>query len=215
MPRIGAPRPNLTPRAERGSIAGVARRYETGKAARFVVERVGGAEQIRIPAVRSLFVLAFLGVWLCGWTIGGATALATLRQGFNLFLVVWMVGWALGWVVVVATIGWQLAGAEILRAEGGDLEIGWRIGPLGRRRLYRGVEIRELEAVPSLPASRWAEAQGPAFFGASRGGSLRFTYGARTIHAAVGLDAPEARMILEHLRMRLPMSAVAAGEGTA
>lgn len=188
----------------------MARRYEEAKPARFVVERVDGAEQIRIPARRYWFVIAFLAFWLCGWTVGGVATVRTLLRGFDLFLLVWMGGWALGWTFAAAAIAWQLAGAEILRAANGDLEIVHRIGPLARRRLYRGVEIRDL-AVAGPAAEAWGRLHGaaPPFGRAARTGSVRFTYGARTVHAAAGLDELEARMIVEHLRMRLPMSAAA------
>jgi hypothetical protein len=38
---------------------------------------------------------------------------------------------------------------------------------------------------------------------------VKFNHGARTIYVAQGLDEAEGRLIVEHLRRRLPQSAAA------
>jgi hypothetical protein len=178
---------------------------------RFAVETVDGREQIVVGAQRNLFLMLFLPVWLCGWTFGGVAALYTLSQGFQLFLLVWLCGWALGEAFVIATLGWMLTGKEVLRVAGSDLEIGYRMLGFTRRKLYRGSAIRDLASCDPPPLLRYNQPSLPLLTG-TKTGSVRFTYGARTIYAAQGLDQPEGRLIVERLRKRLPSTATAQPE---
>jgi hypothetical protein len=83
---------------------------------RFVVETVDGYEQIVVAAQRNIFLMLFLGVWLCAWTVGGATAMTTLSaKGFQTFLLFWLCGWALGEAAAGATLGWGRLIVERLR----------------------------------------------------------------------------------------------------
>ena len=186
----------------------VARRYEDAKPARFAIERMDGGERIRIKARKNWLGLLFLCVWLTGWTAGGVLAMSALTTRFDTFLLAWLCAWALGWAFAATTIAWQLTGAETLRATAGDLEIGWEFAGLGRHRFYRGHEISRLAAGGAddiMARMYWIY---PPFLNFSNSGSVRFDYGARTIHAAAGLDRAEGEMIVEHLRRGLPASAV-------
>lgn len=192
-----------------GGEGGVARKYEPTKPARFVVETVDGVEQIRIRARRNWLVIAFLLFWLSMWTMGGGATIFALIAHFEPFMLLWLGGWAVAWLFVAATIAWQLTGAETLRVVGSDLEIGHGIAGLARRRLFRGSDISGMAAEGAGdPFSRMYSAY-PPFLNRARTGSVKFSYGARTIHAAAGLDEGEGRLIVEHLRRRLPLSAVA------
>jgi hypothetical protein len=186
----------------------VAKRYEETGRPRFAIESVDGAEQIRIKARRSWLVLGFLLVWITAWSFGGAAAAGQALMRFDLFLMVWLVFWAFGWIFVAITIAWQLAGAETLRVVGGDLEIGHSVFGLARRRLFRGSEIRRL-SVETGGADIFSQMHGiyPPFLSRVKSGSVKFDYGARTIRAASGLDEAEARLIVDHLRRRLPLIA--------
>jgi hypothetical protein len=186
----------------------VAKRYEETGRARFAIESVDGVEQIRIKARRSWLALAFLLFWIAIWSIGGATAAVQAARSLDPFLLVWLVFWAFGWIFAATTIAWQLSGAEILRVIGGDLEIGYAISGLARRRLFRGSEIRRLSAATG-GADIFTQMQAiyPPFLSRVKTGSLKFDYGARTIRAAPGLDEAEARIIVDHLRRRLPAMA--------
>jgi hypothetical protein len=182
-------------------------RYEQPKAPRFVSETIDGREQITIGASRNVFVALFLTVWLGGWTAGGIAAMTTLlTKTFQPFLVFWLCGWLLGEIFVALSLCWMFFGAEILRTVGHDLEVGYRILGFTRRRLFRGSEIRGLSSWDQPAYGRYNQMQLP-FFGSNKTGSVKFNYGARTIHLGAGLDEAEGRLIVDRLRKRLPSSA--------
>lgn len=180
-------------------------RYEVLPEPRFTVKIVDGVEQIRIKARKQIFTLLFLSFWLVMWTIGGVTAAYQFVETHELFLAAWLCAWAAAWIFVTATIGWTLTGAETLRVTGGDLEIAYHLFTWSRRRLYRGDQIRNLRA-DQVP---WMVRMQPEFplLRKWKGGAVCFDYGARTIHAAPGLDAAEGAMIVGRLLKRLPASA--------
>jgi hypothetical protein len=181
--------------------------YETLGKERFVVDRSGPVEMIRIKARRQVFALLFLPVWLTGWTVGGVVAISQVLHEFSLFLCLWLCGWAVGWVFAAGTIAWMLMGAETVRVIGGDLELGTEIGPWKRGKLYQGAQIRDLRAAPANPLTNF-QLSGP-FMRHMQIGAVQFTYGARTVRLAAGLDEAEGRMIVERLKKALPGSATA------
>jgi len=183
--------------------------YEQINAPRFVVETVGGHEQIAIAAQRNIFIMLFLLVWLGGWTVGGVAAIgALLSTSFQPFLVFWLGGWALGEALVAATLCWLFSGVEVLRVLGSDLEVSHQMLGFTRRRLFRGSEIRDLSSYATPFFGRYNQMPLP-FLAGNKTGSVKFTYGARTIYLAAGLDEPEGRLIVDRLRQRLPSTAAA------
>ena len=181
--------------------------YETLGKERFVVDRSGPVEMIRIKARRQVFALLFLPVWLTLWTVGGVTAITQVVQEFNLFICLWLCGWLLGWVFAAGTIAWMLMGAETVRVVGKDLELGTEIGPWKRSKLSQGAQIRDLRAAPANPLTNF-QLSGP-FMRHMQIGAVQFTYGARTVRLAAGLDEAEGRLIVERLKKALPGSATA------
>jgi hypothetical protein len=176
--------------------------YETLGKERFVIDRSGTVETIRIKARRQVFALLFLPVWLMGWTVGGVAAINQVVHEFNLFVCVWLCGWAVGWVFAAGTFVWMLIGAETVRVVGKDLEVGVEIGPWMRRKLYQGAQIKDLRAAPANSLSNF-QMSGP-FMRQMQGGAVQFTYGARTVRLAAGLDEAEGRLIVERLKKSLP-----------
>jgi hypothetical protein len=181
--------------------------YETLGKERFVVDRSGPVEMIRIKARRQVFALLFLPVWLTGWTVGGVVAISQVLHEFSLFLCLWLCGWAVGWVFAAGTIAWMLMGAETVRVVGKDLELGTEIGPWKRNKLYQGAQLRDLRAAPANPLANF-QMSGP-FMRQMQGGAVQFTYGARTVRLAAGLDEAEGKLIVERLKKALPGSATA------
>ncbi|MDE3175322.1 MAG: hypothetical protein KGM15_04335 [Pseudomonadota bacterium] len=185
--------------------------YAAPLAPRFRVEAAAdGGQRIVVPARRSLFLMAFLTVWLAGWSFGGAAAMARMWADFSPFLAFWLCGWALGEAGVIATLAWMAAGRETIRAAGADLEISAELLGFVRRRLYRGAHIHNLSAAGSPELFARRRLDNPMLWAPASGG-VKFVYGARTVYAGVGLDEAEGAMIVDLLKRRLPKGAAAGG----
>ncbi len=181
-------------------------RYEDIRPPRFISETNGTDERFVIPAERNFFVMAFLTVWLCGWTVGGFTAISTLfTKGFQPFLFFWSCGWLLGELFAATALCWFLTGSETLTLIGSDLQVGYRLLGFTRRRLYRGSEVRNLTTSEKPIFTRHNQMNLP-FLTNSKYGAIKFSYGARTIYLGSGLDETEGRMIVEAIQRRLPKS---------
>lgn len=180
--------------------------YEDVSAPRFRLEAVDGYDQISIPAQRSAWGL-FLLIWLCGWTVGGYHAITSLfsATGPQAFLVFWLCGWALGEVFAATSLAWMIAGVERLRVIGQDLEVSYRLAGLSRTSLYRGRDIRNLAACMPITFGRRNQVPLP-FLKTNKVGSIRFTYGARTVFLGDSLDEAEGQLIVDYLRRRLARS---------
>ena len=184
-------------------------RYVEPQSSRLLQERIDGVDQIRIPMRRNWFVLIFISFWICGWTVGGITAIYQLSTNFDWFLIFWLGGWALGWVFAAATICSQIAGSEIIRVLGRDLETNVGVGKLRWRRLYRGDHIRNLRSADPNPMGWPFRTQQMNPF-RPRAGAIKFDYGSQTIFAAGSAEEAEGRMIVDWLIPKLPRTA--AGE---
>jgi hypothetical protein len=184
--------------------------YVEPRGARHKVEIGIGGEQLRIPIRREWFVLAFLPFWLAGWTVGGIAAMRALAEHFEPFLLFWLGGWAVGWLFAAGTLAAQLAGAEIVRADGRDLEVSMGVGPLRRTWRYRGDAIRNLTSIePDTDLWGWGRRRSMNwFFARPKTGAVKFDYGAESVYLASGVDEPEGREIVAWLARRLPRGAV-------
>src|SRR5947207_254751 len=137
-------------------------RYIEPQSCRFIQERIDGVEQIRLPMRRNWFVLVFLSFWICGWTVGGIAAMVMVATNPQAFIIFWLGGWAIGWLFAAGTIASQLAGSEIIRVVGRDLETSIGVGNLRRRKLYRGDHIRYLDSSNPNPLGwPWRMQQAP------------------------------------------------------
>jgi hypothetical protein len=170
---------------------------------RFSIVPGADSEVLVIPAVRNIILLAFLSVWLAGWTVGGIAAMMELANAFHPFLLFWLIGWAIGWIFAATTLAWMLGGSQMLTFLGQDLEITLRIFGFSRRKLFRGRDIRDLDVVQG---PQWPGRQMPQMpFGPlGDSGAVRFTYGTRSQHLAAGMDQAEATEIVAWLKKRLP-----------
>lgn len=180
------------------------------KRPRFVVEQTNSGEVLRIPARRQLFVSLFLLLWLVGWAFGFASAAETLlTKGFQPFLVFWLCGWTLGDAFVIVTLLWMWTGSEILRVSFSDLAVRYVMLGFSLSKLYRADQIARLVAAPAPPWSARRTFAAPFGFGGSAG-AMKFSYGARDVYLAAGLDETEGRLIVDYLARKLPKSATAA-----
>jgi hypothetical protein len=163
-----------------------------------------GGDILRIPAPRLLFGMAFMSVWLAGWTVVGVASITEFLASHAPFLLFWLCAWALGWAYAALTLVWMFFGSETLRVIDGDLSITHTVLGISRRWLYRGSAIQGLSQVPtpSMPPGRRL-APLPFGFGGQQG-SVQFSYGGRSRLIAQGMDMTEASQIIAWLKQRLP-----------
>jgi hypothetical protein len=181
-------------------------KYVEPQRQRFVVDRVDGVEQLRIPNRRNWFAIVFLSFWLVMWTFGGIAAMLEVARTGEPFLYVWLCGWAAGWIFAALTIGTQLAGAEIIRVQGQDLETSNGFGFLRSTRRYRGSDIRDLSS--SNPSAFGMPFRMPSLpFVKPFAGAVKFHYGASTVYLASSSEEAEGQMIVAWLKPRLPGAA--------
>lgn len=149
------------------------------------------------PTRRSIPLILFLAIWLCGWSIGEYFALTEILGGAplaaSLFLVVWLTAWTLGGGLALMVLLWQLLGVEklfLLDAGAVVVERGfWRFT---RRRVFPVAEVAD-------PIVRDVEPAGSAVPPAA----IAFRVGGRERRFGIGLDREEAQAVLEIFRQFL------------
>jgi hypothetical protein len=154
---------------------------------------------MRVPPRRNLFALAFLLVWLGGWTIGGVMAFDQLwsgaaQGGAQGFLSFWLCAWALAWAAAAGTIVWQICGVEVIGVTSVSLTHSYRLLFWSRTRRFNPASITKL---------RWKEGGGSQWSRYGDPSSVAFDYGAKTIQMAKGADSDEGEYIVSTLRQRL------------
>jgi hypothetical protein len=157
--------------------------------------------EISIPSRRNWFVILFLPLWLGGWAMGEISAIQSLLRGegeAGLFLVFWLLGWTVAGAFVMLTLGWQIAGREILRVEAGVLSHRRAIGPVGLTRTYDLAHVKDLRVAP-VPLT-WQGRQSNPFD--ISGGPIAFDYGAKTLHVGAGVDEAEAKGLVDTIKRR-------------
>lgn len=184
--------------------------YVEPKPARHEVVFVDGVETLRVPQRRQWFTIAFVPFWLVMWSIGGFQAMRQVATDHDPFLIVWLLGWAVGWIFAATMLAMQIAGSEIIHIVHGDLTVSNGIGPLRRYWRYRGSAIRDLTS--HVPADSLWTGRGfdRPFYLSPATGAVRFSYGAKTVYLATGVDEPEGRVIADWMKRRLPRAATPA-----
>lgn len=174
--------------------------------------------RIEIPARRSWFLIAFLGVWLSGWFLGEAFALGTVLSWLlgwqlggpfsgedvvsaapSLFLLFWLAGWTLGGGFALYTLLWNLVGKEVVTLDSQALTHRRQVGRFGLTRRYDVTQVKDLRLAPPQRSRRGAH-------GTPFGGIIAFDYGSRTVRFAQGIDEAEAKDLIELLQRHLPRS---------
>ena len=180
---------------------------------RFRVETTLDGTRVVVPARRSLFLVGFLSLWLCGWAVGEVTAAGFLMSAFGSegaliaspFLLFWLCGWTIGGAVVIGLLLWNLIGKEVVTLEHGVLTIAKQLGPVGLPKRYDLSHARDARVAPLPVRSGRRHYRGTGWpgFGAVLSG-IAFDYGARTFHFGADLDEAEAKYLLDLLHPRLP-----------
>ena len=166
--------------------------------------------RITIPARRNWPLILFLGIWLCGWAIGGITvSLMTLRYAFpwglRAFMLVWLLLWTVGGLAVGYVWIWTVSGSEVLLIGGASLAVTRRTWVTSRTKRFPMAEIGHLRADPTpvYPFFDWWRFT--ASLWATTGGHIRFDHAARTYRLGRGIDEAEAKMVVSRILERFPL----------
>jgi len=167
---------------------------------------IPGGLRVVIPARRRWLVSLFLGVWMCGWTVGEVTALGALfagkGPGLNSFLLVWLVLWTLGGAFAATALAWNVAGREVVSVSGATLTVRREVLGVGRTSEYDAASVRNLRVAPQ-PFDPFDFRSGMRLWGLG-GGVVAFDYGAATHRFGAGVEEAEGAEIVRAFRERLP-----------
>jgi hypothetical protein len=163
---------------------------------------------IVIPARRNWLILLFLIAWLGGWIMGEGTVSKQLLNSTDktpvAFLSLWLVGWTIGGTLAVGAVLWQLAGREILTIDSLSLLYRVEVFGIGRSRSFRAADVKNVRSTEYAFSSFMSQRTlFPPIVGAGYG-PVAFDYGARTFRIAPSLDEAEARILVGEMTSRLP-----------
>jgi hypothetical protein len=174
-------------------------------ASRVLITDTAKELRIVIPCGRSLFVICFLGFWICCWAVA---EVMVPMQFFNsdepsegmALMVAWFAVWTVGGVVAIYAWLWQVIGKEMVIVHGQRLTTRRDIGGFGFDKEYNLVQIRNLHAEPVgfSPLNVSAALQ---LWGIG-GGVIAFDYEARTYRLGAGLDEAEANQAMTAIKKR-------------
>lgn len=167
--------------------------------------------RIVIPCGRSLFVICFLGFWICCWAVAEIMVPAQFlnsdapSESMSL-MVAWLAVWTVGGVVAIYAWLWQVMGKEMVIVHGQTFTTRRDIGGFGFDKEYNLVQLRNLRTEPVVfsPLNASAALQ---LWGIG-GGVIAFDYGARTYRLGAGIDEAEANQAVTAIkkRYRIPES---------
>jgi hypothetical protein len=177
---------------------------------RHTAEDDGTTFTVTIPAKRNIFLIAFLGFWLCGWAFGEIAASISIftakkDSGTSLFILFWLCAWTVGGGFAMYTWVWMVRGREIISISPTTLAIKRDVFGAGRIKNYDMTKVRRLRFAPPT-YNPFDFQQSMAFWGLG-GGAIAFDYGYSTIRFGSGLDDAEAEHILQRIRTRFPQAA--------
>jgi hypothetical protein len=153
-------------------------------------ERTGTGIQVEIPA-RLSWVIAFLCVWVTGWSMAGWNVINKTFAADNppLFDLVWLVGWFAGEVTVIAIILWSLTGCFTLNLDNQTLEITRKIAGIKLdKRVFTTANVRNLRYIPATTHGR-----------SSRQSEIRFEADDKTCGFASGIADSEAFSLIDKM----------------
>jgi len=162
--------------------------------------------KVTIPARRNGAVIAFLIIWLCGWCLGEFTVLGAITgilKGStpSPFLSVWLVGWTVGGFFAFNVLIWNLKGKEIITVETDTLTIEKKATLFFKPKSYDLNEVKNIRVDETVPDNGFLQRRN-AMEAFTSTGVIRFDYGMRTVKFAGGVDAAEAKFILQKLNER-------------
>ncbi|MDF0674985.1 MAG: hypothetical protein P0120_11715 [Nitrospira sp.] len=172
---------------------------------RITIEDTSGELRIGIPGRRSVFVMCFLGFWICGWAVAEIMVAIQFLNGDappegEFFMLAWFSIWTIGGVLAVYAWLWQVMGKEIVIVRGQTFKTRRDIGGFGFDKEYDRLQMRELRVgqVGFNPLDFSSSLQ---LWGIG-GGVITFDYGAKTYRFGAGLDESEAKQVVAAIKQR-------------
>jgi hypothetical protein len=164
--------------------------------------RINGSE-IRISSPKNIFMLLFMPVWLCGWTIGGFAAISQVismpgKEAW--FLILWLCGWIFGEVFVLYAFLWGAFGYESVKIDQGIMSVRRSIFGYGLLKDYPLSGASNLRA-SGLFGSPMSWRFGMTYWGIS-GGSVAFEYAGKTRRFGINLNEDEANQLVVAMKKR-------------
>lgn len=161
---------------------------------------------IVIPCRRSLFVIFFLGFWVCGWAVGEVMAPiqfleATPQPGEEWLILAWFVVWTVGGVLAIYAWLWQVMGKETVTVRGTIFSTRREIRGFGFGKDYDLMQINDVrlgqEKFDPMDITSALQLWGIG------GGVIAFESAGKTRRFGTGLDEAEAKQVMEALKRRL------------
>lgn len=172
---------------------------------RITIADTSGELRIVIPGRRSLFVMCFLGFWICGWAVAEVMVAIQFVNGDappegEVFMLTWFSIWTIGGVLAIYAWLWQVMGKEIVIVCGQMFKTRHDIGGFGFDKEYDLLQIRDLRVgqVGFNPLDFSSSLQ---LWGIG-GGVIAFGHGARTYRFGAGLDEAEAKQVVTAIKKR-------------
>jgi hypothetical protein len=161
--------------------------------------------RIVIPCGRSLFVICFLGFWICCWAVAEVMVPAQFLNSdtpseSRSLMVAWFAVWTVGGMVAIYAWLWQVMGKEMVIVHGQTFTTRRDIGGFGFDKEYNLAQVCNLRAEPvefsplnvSVALQLWGIG----------GGVIAFDYGVKTYRLGAGLDEAEANQAVTAIKKR-------------
>ncbi len=160
--------------------------------------------KFEIPANKNLFSIAFMLLWLGGWTVGEFFAYTSLIDGdtplaVKAFLLVWLIGWTAGGGFVVYSILWQLFGKETFILERGKVTLEKSIFGLGKEHYYDLHKMKDISLSHPNKEGLALKINQTNKMGFKKG-LLKFEYNNKVVKFACDITNKEAQALLEKLK---------------
>ena len=177
---------------------------------RVTITDASGELRIVIPCGRSLFVICFLGFWICCWAVAEVMVPAQFLNGNaplegKSLMFAWLGVWTVVGLLAIYAWLWQVMGKEIIAVHEQTFKIRRDTGGFGFDKAYDLPQMRDLRVAPvgfnPLNVSTTLQLWGIG------GGVIAFEYGAKTRRFGAGLDEAEAKQVVDALKRRLTISA--------
>lgn len=178
---------------------------------RAIVRDNYGTMDIVIPVKRQIFVVLFLGFWLCGWLLGEGFAIGALF-GFSsfgggeifvtLFMGVWLAGWTVGGLFAMRVFFWLLIGREVITVGQGKITISKKGMLFKKPKTYDLNEVKNMSVEELASVGNFSYGRRNSFAAMMNNGIISFDYGLKTVRFAGGIDAAEGKHILKEMRRK-------------